>query len=873
MTGKEEAPGEDGRLDRAIRLFEFLARVQQIKSQTPRTMEAYERDGEVIWLHALPNHPAISTMHRIGGADPLDPILTVDRVPRLAPPSPPEAVANWLTERIDDPASEPMLVEQRVIDGQDADESSIDVEVQSLEECPEVADEYDRWLPSWRAWATSELASIPVREVYGRLFSVHIASTSHPEELEVVCGVACLGWQPDQHDRAQRHAFTAGAAVEFDDDSGRLTVRAVEATETLSLELDMLDPAVVRDPQRISEIRDAARSLNAHALDRDEASLLGRRLVHCLDPDGQYVDDERAPAVGPEPVIHYAPAVILRRRSQQSLLHVFEAIVSQMREAGQVPDGLLPLIDPNHQPDPGLTWEGAEGAIVPVDDEVFLPLPVNAAQLRVVRRVDASAQTLVQGPPGTGKTHTAAALISHLLAQGKRVLVTAQTDRALKEVRTKLPEAIKPLSVAVVGAGREDMADLKIAVERIAAAAMEHEDEVARGRIDRHLAEIDVLRRQRASVHHRLIEAREAEVRTYERPEVSGTLAAIAQAYERNEATFSWIHDLVEVAPDAEPPLTDSEIAEWRRLLLDEVLLADEGDAMKDLLDPTPLPSPVDFGDLVRAEQDAYRADLSFEDVHGHDAFGAFMQLPAETRDTLRTELHGLANEADALARRREAWMARALSDDADGFCKRMPAVAALRAAGVALDDRHLALADLSAALRDGAFPKWLTLRRSRSLLVHASRLLSEITAGRYAFADLDSEDSQWFVFDSDNGQPRSPSSLSGGEKFVASLALALGMVEMMGRQGDRIESLFLDEGFGALDRTNLDAAVEALGAVAATGRLVVVITHLRAVAEQIDHVLSVTREPTGTQAVWLSDSARSVLAEGDLSVSSGLLE
>jgi ABC-type Mn2+/Zn2+ transport system ATPase subunit len=78
-----------------------------------------------------------------------------------------------------------------------------------------------------------------------------------------------------------------------------------------------------------------------------------------------------------------------------------------------------------------------------------------------------------------------------------------------------------------------------------------------------------------------------------------------------------------------------------------------------------------------------------------------------------------------------------------------------------------------------------------------------------------------------------------------------------MGRQGDRFESLFLDEGFEALDRTNLDAAVEALGSVAATGRLVAVITHLRAVAEQIGHVLSVTREPTGTHTVWLSESAR----------------
>ena len=209
----------------------------------------------------------------------------------------------------------------------------------------------------------------------------------------------------------------------------------------------------------------------------------------------------------------------------------------------------------------------------------------------------------------------------------------------------------------------------------------------------------------------------------------------------------------------------------------------------------------------------------------------------------------------------------------ADAFRRRLPAVEALKEAAAALDVRILALTDLAAALRDGAFPKWLTLRRSRSLLVHASRLLAEITAGRYAFADLADADSQWFVFDRDHGQPRSPSSLSGGEKFVASLALALGMVEMMGRQGDRIGSLFLDEGFGALDRTNLDAAVEALASVAATGRMVAVITHLRAVAEQIDDVLSVTCEATGTNVAWLDASARSALSERELSVRGGLLE
>ena len=67
-----------------------------------------------------------------------------------------------------------------------------------------------------------------------------------------------------------------------------------------------------------------------------------------------------------------------------------------------------------------------------IDEEDFLPLPVNDAQRRIIERVDRTAQTVVQGPPGTGKTHTAAALVSHLLAQGMRVLITAQTTGRFK---------------------------------------------------------------------------------------------------------------------------------------------------------------------------------------------------------------------------------------------------------------------------------------------------------------------------------------------------------------------------------------------------------------------------------------------------------
>ena len=100
----------------------------------------------------------------------------------------------------------------------------------------------------------------------------------------------------------------------------------------------------------------------------------------------------------------------------------------------------------------------------------------------------------------------------------------------------------------------------------------------------------------------------------------------------------------------------------------------------------------------------------------------------------------------------------------------------------------------------------------------------------------------------------------------------------MMARSGGRLEALFLDEGFGSLDRNNLDSAIQALGTVAASGRMVGVISHVRAVAEQIDHVLAVTRDAAGSRARWLTGAERQQLVESETgweaaSALGGLLE
>ncbi|WP_245971746.1 SbcC/MukB-like Walker B domain-containing protein [Solirubrobacter pauli] len=147
---------------------------------------------------------------------------------------------------------------------------------------------------------------------------------------------------------------------------------------------------------------------------------------------------------------------------------------------------------------------------------------------------------------------------------------------------------------------------------------------------------------------------------------------------------------------------------------------------------------------------------------------------------------------------------------------------------------------DLKDALADSRFVGYVVRRRQLALLQHASRVLQDIT-GRYAFT----EDFQ--ILDSESGFPRSPDTLSGGETFIASLALALGLVEVADRSGGDLRALFLDEGFGTLDATILDTALTALEERAKAGRLIGLISHVPTVAERIDTVLEVRSNLEGS--------------------------
>ena len=116
------------------------------------------------------------------------------------------------------------------------------------------------------------------------------------------------------------------------------------------------------------------------------------------------------------------------------------------------------------------------------------------------------------------------------------------------------------------------------------------------------------------------------------------------------------------------------------------------------------------------------------------------------------------------------------------------------------------------------------------------------------------------------SGEVRTPDTLSGGERFQAALALALGLVEIASRGGGKLDAVFVDEGFGSLDANALDTALETLGKVAGGGKVVALISHLRPVAEYVDTVLHVTCDDVlGSRIEVLDSEAREQLLADDI--------
>ena len=142
------------------------------------------------------------------------------------------------------------------------------------------------------------------------------------------------------------------------------------------------------------------------------------------------------------------------------------------------------------------------------------------------------------------------------------------------------------------------------------------------------------------------------------------------------------------------------------------------------------------------------------------------------------------------------------------------------------------------------------------TVLIEANKRLIKMSDGRYELKRKESESKlntktglDFSIFDSYTGKERDVSSLSGGEKFKASLALALGLSDTISnsRGGIKIDSLFIDEGFGSLDSDSLNQALNILSDLSSNDKLVGVISHVSELISRIDNKIFINKTSMGS--------------------------
>ncbi|MGZ8641639.1 MAG: AAA family ATPase [Actinomycetota bacterium] len=208
---------------------------------------------------------------------------------------------------------------------------------------------------------------------------------------------------------------------------------------------------------------------------------------------------------------------------------------------------------------------------------------------------------------------------------------------------------------------------------------------------------------------------------------------------------------------------------------------------------------------------DDFRAELTQAGVHHGAAATEVAALEAEIGRA--NELEGRVVEAEA---RRD--LARRLADD----------------------------------LKPSRFLAFLLEEERSELAELGSEHFEQLTDGAYRFAD----DGSFAVQDLNAaGTVRKADSLSGGETFLASLALALALAAMVARGGGRLDSFFLDEGFGSLDPEHLDRAMDGIGRLVSENerRLVVLVSHVAEMRDAVEDLIVLEKHVVTGDTIVLS--------------------
>ncbi len=531
-------------------LFQFLKAFNTLKRKPLLNMQSYE---EVVWFYDIPNEKeCYSIVNNLNDErNNFSKWIEIKKPQRKPYPQPPSAIKPWLTNdsHLSNYNIKPQLFSHILKDSalkilQD-DQESIEKQEENdrilLTDCPEIKIAFEDYLnQKWLPWSQEEKRLESVLNIYNNFYRIYKKNQSQGEIFQICLGLGLLHTKNQRGQEIKRHIITAPVSINFNSVTGTLTVEPSEQTVDIALEMDMFKSSEI--PKNCELIDKQLSNLNNDFWIKEEFYNTLRSWLNSYDSNGQFSKDFKSSPRG-SVTLTVCPAIILRKRNEREFVKFYNSILKNIQEKEnlQFPciNELLKTTKTNTQ---NKTTHFHKGLL---KEKHYFPLPANDEQKEIIEKVLKNDIVVVQGPPGTGKTHSIANLICHFLANGQKILVTSQTDRALKVLKNKLPEKIKSLCVEILGRDQKSFKDLKKSFETINSEYQKWNLDTFKKNISMLEQKDDDLKGKLANVENDLRQIPKNEIKKYVKlfNYYSGTLATIARQIKEKKETYRWITD------------------------------------------------------------------------------------------------------------------------------------------------------------------------------------------------------------------------------------------------------------------------------------------------------------------------------------------
>lgn len=304
-------------------------------------------------------------------------------------------------------------------------------------------------------------------ELYEDFFALYQRLQRDGDRVELVWGHALLVWE-QAGKKLVYPLLTTQLELVFEPEKELFKLMPVSIGT--QLELEPLQERTLANQEKITELARFMKDSRLTPWDEEIAITFSKELAEAISSQGcakfELISGRKITG-SQQPVIYHAPLLFLRNRFAPLCHRELARVMEELARGGAVPATLQALLAPAVS-QPQDAFEEQEWRAF--SEEVLFPLPANERQKEIIQRLGSQPGVVVQGPPGTGKSHTIINVIAHLLAHGKRVLVTSQTDRALQVLERMLAAhlpALAPLCVSAVGSEKKELQAFGEALSRI----------------------------------------------------------------------------------------------------------------------------------------------------------------------------------------------------------------------------------------------------------------------------------------------------------------------------------------------------------------------------------------------------------------------